>query len=800
MHIQKRLRSNWLTTAAVCGIAAIQMATPHTAFAQASENNATPQDAAQIEDIVVTARGRQEALRDVPVAASVLNTADTLRAGANIANITALVPTLRISRSGAGAGGSISIRGIASSISNGALEQKVALNIDGVQVGRARFLTAGMFDVASVEVLKGPQSLYFGKNATAGVLSLNSSDPSSTAEGYARAGYEVEASEYIFEGAYSLPLSDSLRARIAGRYSDMTKGWLRNDTPVIFQAGNNAYSGMPPFDTLPRLKTLTLRGTLVYDPGSAFDANLKVTYARSETPGTRGETPAQAVCAPGRANAGVSGGTAEPWDDCRLNNTIVQGVLPPQQAANYPESEYGGMGGSLSKSLLASLRMNYKLGDMTLTSITGIATLDYNDIADSASSAFTYAYGQSNEQYSQYSEELRLASNFSGPVNFTIGALVSTSTKKYTGCGIPFAGIGVDPRNGRSNGFCSYYRAVTDTASGFAQLSWKILPTLELAGGARYTYEKQKGKEGNTFINQTSVPLVTNFSPEGYIFGNSIVSKDLSPEVTLTWKPVDPIMVYAAYRTASLGGGISNPSTITRGVTPDNIVFRSEDAESYEAGLRFEALDNRLRGNITVFRTDYTNLQVSALDSATLSYILRNVGAARTEGVEVGLDAKVSDNLRLRGEATYANAKFRSFPNAQCYSGQTAAQGCVGNTQNLSGKQLPRAPKFVASVGAVFNHDIDQDWRFNASTDIRYNSKYNYVETNNPVASQKAFVTIDLRAGVSSQDWDFSVIGRNVTDEYYGTSAIDQPRGLNGQISAIAARPREIVFQITRNF
>ena len=158
MLTQKLLRRDWLTTVAFCGAAMTSM--PTAAFAQTASAQTDSVDAtapAAADEIVVTARGRAEKLQDVPVSASVLNVQDTERAGTSLVNITTLVPSLRISRSGAGTGGSISIRGIASSISNGALEQKVALNLDGVQVVRARFITAGRVDTGGIEVVKGPQ-------------------------------------------------------------------------------------------------------------------------------------------------------------------------------------------------------------------------------------------------------------------------------------------------------------------------------------------------------------------------------------------------------------------------------------------------------------------------------------------------------------------------------------------------------------------------------------------------------------------------------------------------------------------
>jgi len=776
------------------------------AFAQQLDVSAAPVQAQQssasdtpatVDDIVVTARGREERLKDVPVSASVLSTKEVQLAGANIANISAVVPTLRISRGGAGTGGSVSIRGIASSIANASLEQKVALNLDGVQLGRARFIASGMFDTRNIEVLRGPQSLYFGKNATAGVLSISSADPETTAGGYVRAGYETVAHEYQFEGAYSLPVSDNLRIRLSGRYADMTKGWMVNDAPVVFQTASNTFSGVPSSRNIPQVQSTMLRGVAVYHPNDQFDAALRVTVAHQDTPHSRGEMPAQVVCAPGLANAGVTFAGAEPWDDCRLNNHTVLGVLPPEQTTNYPEAG-NGTGNSSSRSTIASLTMNYRFGDLTLTSVTGLATLDYREIGDAAGSAYTYAWGGEAEDYKQYSQELRLASNFDGRLNFSVGGLVSKADKHFGGCGILLPGIAVD--RGRSNSFCRDYRGGTETASVFAQGIYKLSETLTLTAGARFTHEESDGTLGNIFVNRNQA--LSFLLPEGRFVSNKVSFDNLSPEVTLTWRPSSDIMIYTAYRTASLAGGVSIPTTITAGFTNDNIVFQPEDAKSYEAGARFTLLDGRLTTSATAFRTDYKDLQVSALDPNTLGYILRNVGAARTDGVELAANYHATPNLRFRIDATYANARYISFPNAQCYGGQTAAQECVGTpaTQDLSGKQLPRAPELVASLGVFYTRPVGDDLDLNINGNVRYNSDYNYVETNNPVGHQDAFATVDLSASLVSSVWEFGVVGRNLTNEYYGMSGIDQPRGRNGQVFAVAARPREVVFQLTRRF
>ena len=745
-------------------------------------------------DIVVVARGRQERLQDVPVAASVLNPQEIDRVGNNIASLTTLVPSLRVSRAGAGNGGSISLRGVATSIANAALEQKVAINIDDVQIARARVIMQGFFDTQSVQVLKGPQALFFGKNATAGVVSIQSAEPGPETEGYARAGYETEASEYAFEGAISTPLTSTLRVRVAGRYSHMTKGYIRNDAPIVFQTLDNAYT-QANVSSGPRMKQAIGRIALVWEPAPTFTAKLKVSLASSRTQGSR-DGIGQSVCAPGQTNQGTTGGVpAQPFDDCQVNSTAVWGTLPANIAAGWPESR-GGFGFADYDGKLASLNMNYKFGNLTLTSITGYYKLNTAEWSDSAYTAYTYTSGGSEEDYHQISQELRLASNFDSPFNFTVGAFWQNTSRKSIGTGRTRGNVPPDPRNGRTNQYSNLAEQDSTTLSAFAQFSWKFLPGFELAGGARYTHDERNGRIGNTFLNQTTPG---RFLAEGLFTNAKTSSDDISPEVTLSYKPSDDVMIYAAYRTASLAGGITAPSTISA-TTVAKMTYAPESVEGFEGGVKFTIFDRALRGNLTAFRYTYRDLQTSAFDSNLFTYLLDNVGKARSEGIEVSLDYSVTPELSLRTEAAWVNSKYISFPGAQCYSGQTAAQGCTPSGQDLSGRTFPRAPKFSLSASATYDTPISANWNLGLSTDLRHSSSYIYVETMNPVAFQKAYTTIDAGVRLYNDDWELAFIGRNLGNVYYATVGNDQPSGRNSQVWTFIGRPRELLFQVTRRF
>ncbi len=230
--------------------------------------------AADVDDavIVVTARRRDEALQDVPISIASIG-GDALEKS-QITKPEALatrVPTLNIAVGGSGSGGQLSLRGIGSSNVSAAFDSAVALDFDGVVLSSMRLVQAGFFDVAQIDVLKGPQSLYFGKSATAGVLSIRSADPTSTFEASLRGSYEFEEEGYTVEGYVSGPISDTLGYRVAGRYNKVDELYF-NAAPNVA----NPYRGE---------ENINLRGTLEWEPSDDFKFNIKANYVGHENDG-----------------------------------------------------------------------------------------------------------------------------------------------------------------------------------------------------------------------------------------------------------------------------------------------------------------------------------------------------------------------------------------------------------------------------------------------------------------------------------------------------------------------------------
>ena len=201
--------------------------------ASAVSNAAAAQDAGQgvsapsgytggLGEIVVTARKHEESIQDIPVSITALSPEDIRRQDvSSLEKLSGRLPQLIITRSSNGSGASLSIRGIGSNFSSIGIEQSVAVIVDGAYYGHGRVLEEGFFDLARIEVLKGPQALFYGKNATAGVISITTADPGDSAEFRGRAGYEIETEEAYIEAVGSGPLSDTLGVRVALHASKM---------------------------------------------------------------------------------------------------------------------------------------------------------------------------------------------------------------------------------------------------------------------------------------------------------------------------------------------------------------------------------------------------------------------------------------------------------------------------------------------------------------------------------------------------------------------------------------------------
>lgn len=487
-----------------------------------------------IEEVVVTARRRDERLQDVPVAVNVVDRAQLERYAINdMQGVAHMTPHLIINSGGASSGTQMYLRGIGSS-GNVGFDQALGLVIDGVYYSRGRWIKQGFLDMERVEVLKGPQALYFGKNTPAGVISITTAGPTESFEGYARAGYEQFARQWVGEAVLSGPLTEQFGARLAIRGSSMD-GFMKNDAtprdgvdPLGLRLPGASSSRSP------EEREYSGRLTLQWDPRDDLSATLKVNATRFKDDGPAGKYELGACQGPNGTAQPVFG--ASTVDDCSVNGRSWRTDMPPELAVNDPNLRRGQMFTDY-KSHSVSLNIDWDLGRYLLTSVTGYNKhkIDYNDNFDYSSAGQIYAY--ESVDHDAISQEFRLLSRFEGPVNFMAGAYYQETDFAYRNSS-RIAPLPADPVTGR---FYSWDRPQTqegESWSVFGEVLWDIVENLELSVGARYTKEKKDSTSRNEFIHAFLAPVFSTA-----LFADDFRDSNWSPQATLTWRPMRELTV-----------------------------------------------------------------------------------------------------------------------------------------------------------------------------------------------------------------------------------------------------------------
>ncbi|PHR62076.1 MAG: hypothetical protein COA43_00065 [Robiginitomaculum sp.] len=763
-----------------------------TSFAQvsSSENNATQSSGSGfMDEIIVTARKRKETSLTVPVSVTAFGAAQLeARAINGLEDLASFVPNLTIGQVSGGAGGSIILRGLGTLAgSNPTFEQTTSVNIDGVQISRGAIMRLGQSDMAQIEVLRGPQALFFGKNSPAGVISITTQDPSDVFEASGRVGYEVNAGESVFDGMISGPISENLGARFAVSASHMD-GWVKNLAPQTAAAANAIVPGAvtAPIDDAPNQDFISGRGTLVWEPSDTFSLRAKLNYAKMKGPGFQQGANQRIYCPNGAPQLGFQVGrlTSDPAeqaaltqilavDDCVANDTYAHGSINPDDLVNsYIGTDPEGVGKYELK--LGSIEGNWDLTDaLTVTSITGFAEIEqlrYDTFSYAPSSSFAGLIFGGETKWRQISEEVRLTSNYvDSPFDFIIGGfLEDTSLETYTTKNFATAGPRWD------------HTVKGETYSVFGQAMYDVSDTVELSGGLRWTEEKRSLLAVRDGVEQPIDP-------------GAITSEDVSPELTLTWRPTDALTLFGSYREGFKSGGFSAANINNAALTaaaPGDFDYKPEHVDGFEFGMHADIFGRQMRVNAALYDYAYSNLQVASLDNSSGLPIIRvgNAAEASISGAELDFSytPDTAPELNLRGNVNYSKAVFDSFE-AKCYIGQTVAEGCnLGlnagtgrfQAQSQSGKALPNAPEWSGSFGFTYEPNLTStNYGLSITGDAIYKSSYNPHPDLAPLTKQDASVMLNASVRLTSPNDGFEValIGKNLSEIYRVQSAAQAP-------------------------
>ncbi|CAN5301220.1 TonB-dependent receptor [soil metagenome] len=795
----------------VTSVALIGLATP--AWAQTSANDGQ-------DEIIVTARQREESLMSVPVAVTALSGADIARYNSDdLTKIGELTPTVVVSNYGLNGGGSLSIRGISSPATQVGFEQAVSVVLDGIQLSNGRLAQLGYFDIKQVQVMKGPQALFFGKNSPAGVISIASADPARDFEGGVTARYEFVGNEKVIEGHVSVPVDPGLGIRLAVRYRDLD-GWIRNNAKPIANPFSPAYPLPGASDDRPGNKALTGRLTIKYEPNSSFDATLKAMGDRYRG-NPAGGTQNIGYCFDGKPRFN---GVVDPNGECVADRNVANSDVQPAFAHAMPGVKGDGKPFNNIDTGMVSLIANYKSDKFTLTSNTGYIAWSSDYFSSFDATSYAQLAVAEFDTFHAFNQELRALSKFDGPFNMMVGAYYQ-ETGENVHSPIKFSDLGFNPVTGAYTGYNKYASLDGTTLSVFGQ-GILTLGDFEIAGGARWTREKKdmrmQNRYGSGGFDTGSFVYADSIDKTPGILAGKFKDSNVSPEATISYHPMPDSTLYVAYKTGykSGGFGVTNPQSVT--TTLASVSFGPENVKGFEAGFKGSFLNRKLRVELVAYSYNYKDLQVATYNPTLVAYVVTNAGEARQRGAELQADFQATENFKVRGAIAYNHNRFHNFV-GQCYNyafptGATRATAVpppncsfVNSTsltlqQDFEGRAPARSPDWSGNAGFQYDLPIG-DGGITLNGDAVYSSGYYAAETMSPYSYQNSYWKLNssIRYTAPSGKWDISLIGRNLTNKYILLFAGDRTGGasvpgLIGEQRGVVDRGREVTLQASVRF
>ncbi|MEW4468417.1 TonB-dependent receptor [Parasphingorhabdus sp. JC815] len=764
--------------------------------------------------ITVTARKQQETLQEVPVTVTAIggDTLDKFQVD-QVADVVSRVPALNVSTGGSGSGGQIALRGVGSSSISAAFDSAVAFDFDGVQVSTMRMVQAGFFDVEQIDVLKGPQSLFFGKSASAGVFSVRSANPTQDWEAGGKASYEFEENGTVFGGYISGPISDTLGIRIAGQYTDI-------DKYVKLEPGTAAVNRSR------GTKEFVSRVTLQWDPAYNFNANLKMNYVRNRNDGPNGFVDID--CGPnGRADEVVllGGAVAIPSGaSCNANDGLYP-LADPSAALvqKFPDgsggaTRYKGTPYGETDIFLGRLSWDLDLSDhLTLSSVSGYLNLDADDF-DSYSivgigsafnpggaplaaiapaldainfpgSAQATGGGNPRNRTEQFSQELRLTSDFDGMFNFMVGAFYETRDIDFNTAQqvVPISFVAPDPVTGNTFDYFKKQNTKTEALSFFASTTLDITDQLQLSGGLRWTEENKTSRISVPYVH-TLLSSGGAFISSGF-FSGPIKFKDdnFSPELSIRYQATPDVNIYGSFKTGFKSGGIDNsalpsagllgfssPDPAVRQAVADSLRFESETGKGGEIGVKSQFASRSVTFNLSGFYYVFDDLQVQNFDATKVQFETFNASQLTTKGIDVEWAwATPVSGLNFSGAMAYTDAKFSKefitvdpdgIPNS-------------GDETDLNGRRAARAPEFAGNIAFDWTVPLNNSVELGLNGNLQYTGSYFTGQQKLNDLKQDDYVTVDGSVSVGHPDgkWRLSLVGVNLTDKIWTNSSQGRP-------------------------
>jgi len=693
-----------------------------------------------LEEIVVTATRRETSLANTPISISALSATDLVRDRiVTMEDVTHAVPSLVFMPQSASET-YLSIRGTSTIDDSTGTDQGVNMFVDDVVRTGIADLQPDLYDMERVEVLKGPQGTLFGRNSLGGTLSLYTKNPVQKEEGSTELSFG-EDNLIEAKGMYNMPLVDNvLAARV-----------------VVSGHSNGGY--------VPDTVTATDIGKL-----SRWSGRAKVLY-----------TPSEDVRIVAGFDYLTERGDAPVWTNLNLTPSLQPNLTSDPNVTSQADP------GKRNQNIWGlNVRADVNSGIGTWTSITGYRHVNALDRTLETGDPLDTLTLQTMEHDKQFSEELRLASPTDQRLSWVAGLYYLNSDKgrpingqlritagaALTHPGAPGEGLG---------GTSAFYIADQDTKTisyaGFVDGTLAVTQQFKADLGVRYTYESKNGFANLNHSNHFFGPPIAG------AFDNSWTA--VTPKLTLTYKPVEPLLAYATVSKGFQSGGFNTQGGDQTSLT---LPFDSEIVWNYEVGVKFDGLDHRLQANLSAFTDRYSQLQVITNVTSPQGFFTatNNAGAATVNGLELDLQAAPANWLTLGVRYDYLTSKFTDY----------VINNGDGTFTNDNGNEVPFVSRNRLTASVDLHTDLPAErGRVAFGGDVSYRSKY-YISAGN-AADTPDYITdltawhgvLNLHASWTSSNGrhEVAVFGQNVTNAHYALLPVDlSPFVLSGFEYAVA--------------
>lgn len=741
-------------------------------------------DGGGLGEIIVTAQKRSQNVQKVPVSVAVVGgVALQQQAIGGLAELTLRTPAVKVTE--AAAGDQLFIRGVGSGINPG-FEQSVGTFIDGVYYGRGRQSNGTFLDVDRVEILKGPQSLYFGNSTIAGAISIASKRPGSKWEGNFTAAHEFKINEEDLQFGVGGPVTDNFGLRVSGRYFD-SDGYMRNTYLNRDEMQRESWSLRLVGEWDP---TETTNVLFKVDGGKTTD--LGNNYQVTNCPQLAG-FPISLNCSQILANQAVNG-FEDRFDYKKQDGSQGGSPTPEFDPNNYKHS---------NKNWGAMLNISQDIGDHRLVSTT--AYNRYNDYRNNIDVDFgpaTLVVSPRREKYQQFSQELRIQSPEGRFLEYLAGVYYQHSKLNF------LDNFQVNVAGGSET--VTRHDEKADNISAFAALTLNPTDKLHVTLGGRYMNIEKNAVHAvaiTGFNGAAIAPATLGFVNANLGFYNQPVrdlhrrDKNFVPAANVRYEFNRHVNVYANYSEGFKAGGFdalhrANPNAATyMGSTS----FAPEEVKAYEIGLKSTLANGLARVNVALFRSDYGNLQVSTFNGA--GFVVGNAGRARSQGADLDVELAPVSGLTLTMSGTYLDANYREFTTGQCRLINPLPNPALPGACIQTGERLVFAPKWSGAFTANYKREITDNLELQMMGAVNYSSSFSVAADNDPNLLQNRFAKIDARIGLSQIDDGFWIafLVKNLTDKKTISQGNDLSIG-TGSYFRLIDPPRTLTLQVGYRF